>query len=470
MEKALLGDASGPDIDVIVVGSGPGGATVARELARRGRRVVILERGLDWRRSRFYGTYLGALRYTDHHGLLFSREGLNIIRPFMVGGATTMFCACASPPPPWWYDRYGIELGVHTDAVARELDIAPLPAKLRGEASTRIAEAGVALGMAWDAQPKFMRPIHADGFDCGAHCMLGCRCGAKWSAAQYIDDAVNAGARLYTRARADRILSQDGEVQGVAGRLGRRRFRLRARTVVVGAGGIGSAELLRRSGFDAAGRGVAMDTTVMVYGSVEGHAGIGTDPPMTWSCADDGLGVLYSTLIDPWLTYPIIMSRQGVRAALSWPRWSRTLGVMIKLTDEVSGEIDAAGRIAKGLTSSDRRRLDEAKHTAARILARAGCSPSSILTGPLRGTHPSATVRIGDVLSTDLETPTSGLYVCDASVFPRALGRPTVLTIIGLARRLADRLAPRAEVGAGVRHPSPGPAESARTGGALSQQ
>jgi choline dehydrogenase-like flavoprotein len=46
------------------------------------------------------------------------------------------------------------------------------------------------------------------------------------------------------------------------------------------------------------------------------------------------------------------------------------------------------------------------------------------------------------MLTTDLESEIPGLYVCDASVFPRALGRPTVLTIIALAMRLAEKLAP----------------------------
>jgi choline dehydrogenase-like flavoprotein len=37
--------------DAIVVGSGPGGASVARELARRQLRVLILERKAPWRAS-----------------------------------------------------------------------------------------------------------------------------------------------------------------------------------------------------------------------------------------------------------------------------------------------------------------------------------------------------------------------------------------------------------------------------------
>jgi choline dehydrogenase-like flavoprotein len=138
--------------------------------------------------------------------------------------------------------------------------------------------------------------------------------------------------------------------------------------------------------------------------------------------------------------YPIIMAVKGARFPLTWPRWGRTLGVMIKLKDEISGEVDARGGVSKGLTASDRARLDRAQDVARRILVRAGCAPETILGTPLRGTHPSASVRVGEMLSTDLETDVAGLHVCDASVFPEALGRPTVLTIISLARRLADHL------------------------------
>ncbi len=50
--------------EYVVVGSGPGGATVARGLAQAGRDVLLLERGKDLRKSWYYGTYLGALLYS----------------------------------------------------------------------------------------------------------------------------------------------------------------------------------------------------------------------------------------------------------------------------------------------------------------------------------------------------------------------------------------------------------------------
>jgi choline dehydrogenase-like flavoprotein len=98
------------------------------------------------------------------------------------------------------------------------------------------------------------------------------------------------------------------------------------------------------------------------------------------------------------------------------------------------------GRISKPLTEPDRGRLERAERVCREILVRAGADPDVIFMSPQRGTHPSGTVRIGTMLDTNLQTRTEGLYVCDASTFPEALDRPTVLTIIGLAKRLAKHL------------------------------
>lgn len=429
------------DVDVVIVGSGPGGATLARELTRAGAglRVLLLERGSDWRDHPLYGTYPGAMLYTDRFSFLTTDEGLNILRPLMLGGATSMYCGCAAAPLPWWRDKYGIDLERYAAEAMDELYIAPLPPALRGGASTRIAEAAAAVGQTWAPQDKFVSPARARHFTCRATCMLGCRCGAKWNAAEFADEARGAGCAVWTEAHVSHVVISGGAAHGVRGVVGGEPFTVAAKTVVVAAGGIGSAVLLQNSGLHDAGRGMTMDTTVMVYGHAS-YQGNGNEPPMTWSYADDELGAMFSTLIDPWLNYPIAMLRKGLAYSLTWRRWGHTLGVMIKLKDEVSGRVRADGRISKGLTDADRQRLRRAEDIAGQILRRAGCDPDTIFTTPLRGTHPSGTVRIGEMLTGDLETEVRNLYVCDASVFPEALARPTVLTIISLAKRLAHQL------------------------------
>ncbi len=425
--------------EAVIVGSGPGGATVARGLARAGRKVILLERGRDWRRSPLYGTYPGALLYADRNALLFTQEGLNIIRPLMAGGATSMYCGCSARPPAWLKDRYGIDLDPYVDETMDELRIAPLPPELRGAASTRLAEAANALGYDWQPLDKFMNPTRARPFDCGAKCMLGCRCGAKWNAAEWVDEAVSAGCEFITEARVDELVVENLKVGGVRGRVKGQSFEIVASVVVLAAGGIGTPLILRRAGLRRAGEGMAMDTTLMMYGASR-FPGSGHEPPMTYAWANDDVGYMLSTLIDPWLNYPLTTALKGLRYLLTWPRWNNTLGVMVKLKDDVSGSLESERRISKPFTVNDQKKLNHAAGVARQILVKAGADPDSIFLTPMRGTHPCATVRIGDLLDLNLHTEIENLYVCDASAFPEALARPTVLTIIGLGKRLVEHL------------------------------
>ena len=110
---------------------------------------------------------------------------------------------------------------------------------------------------------------------------------------------------------------------------------------------------------------------------------------MTWSWENPAEGYMLSTLMDPWLLYPIIAGLKGSRYPLYWPRWNNILGVMIKLKDEVSGGVFPNGRISKPLTASDRERLGVAEEVCHKILIEArGADPTPIFMTPLRGTHP----------------------------------------------------------------------------------
>jgi choline dehydrogenase-like flavoprotein len=161
---------------------------------------------------------------------------------------------------------------------------------------------------------------------------------------------------------------------------------------------------------------------------------------MTWSWENDDAGYMLSTLTDPWLLYPLAAIRKGLGPALGWLRWNKMLGIMIKLKDDISGGIFPDGTIRKPLTRDDHERLQHAYDACRRILIEAGAQKSTIFMRPFIGTHPSGSVRIGHLLDTNLQTEIKGLYVCDASVFPESLDRPTVLTIIGFGKRLAKHL------------------------------
>ena len=425
--------------DAIVVGSGPGGATVARELARAGQRVAVLEYGKDHRGKWYYGTPLGALLYTDKGGLLFSKEKLNIVRPLLTGGATNMFAGCAARPPAWWDAATSVDIEQELNHTIEELHLAPLPESEMGVISRRLMDAGQALGYDWQPQMKFMDTSRCE-LDCGSKCMYGCRCGAKWTANEYLDDAVAAGATLLTECRIRDVIVEDGTATGVRGTHRRRPFELRGRVVILAAGGIGTPRILQQSGMREAGDKISMDTTYVIYGAAKERGNSG-EPPMTVSYTDDEHGYMLATLTDPAVMFPLVLALQGPRRTLKMFQYRRMFGIMCKVRDELSGYIGPEGEISKPVTAEDHKKARHGFGVSREILIKAGCDPDSVFWTLPRGTHPCATVRIGEHLNTDLKVEGfDQLYVCDASTFPGALDRPPTLTIIGLGKRLAKHL------------------------------
>jgi choline dehydrogenase-like flavoprotein len=118
---------------------------------------------------------------------------------------------------------------------------------------------------------------------------------------------------------------------------------------------------------------------------------------------------------------------------------------MVKIRDELSGSLTAAGSARKPLTATDRARLGRGEREAREILAAAGAR--AVHTTGHIAVHPGGTARIGEVVDADLATGIAGLYVCDASVLPVAWGVPPTFTVLALGRRLGRRLAGRNRAG-----------------------
>ena len=65
--------------DVVIAGSGPGGATMARELSKKGKKVVLCEAGKNHQWLGKNSVLL--LGMMDKMGMTFSKEGTWVLRP-----------------------------------------------------------------------------------------------------------------------------------------------------------------------------------------------------------------------------------------------------------------------------------------------------------------------------------------------------------------------------------------------------
>jgi len=418
--------------DAIVVGSGPGGATVARDLSRRGQRVLILERG---RNAAIRGSATQAIWDLTFpgRGLAVTPELLAVVRGITTGGSSVFYYATAIDPPLDMFRRHGIELAEDVDEIKTELPLGPLSDELIGPAASRIMASASELGYDWRPLPKLVYQDRCRP-DCDL-CTLGCPHGAKWSSRVFVEEAVERGARLLTGARVERVLRSNGSAVGVEARVDGRRQRFEAGHVVLAAGGIGSSEILRASGIDRAGHDIFFDPLVVVQGEVAGLRA-GREFPMAAGMLLEEEGCMLADLSWPRWMYQLFAAEVGRVDRLLVQR--RTLPIMIKLRDELGGHLTDRGGVRKRLSARDRQRLQRGSQHARRILARAGAR--KLFSTWYFASHPGGSAKIGDVVDANLATEVNGLSVCDASVIPEAWGLPPTLTILALARRLARQL------------------------------
>lgn len=426
------------EYDAVVVGSGPGGATVTRELARSGKKVLLLEKGRDHRNL---GTYAGVFQMLDKGGFLKSREGVSMLKASTTGGATVVYSGSAAMPPAWLKASYGIDLIPDAEETWKELNVGVLPDELLGDASRHIMDTANAMGYSWEKSPKLLDTSKfTDGKCCGARTSLGCTCGAKWTARDYIDQALEAGAELWTSSECTGVITQNGNVKGVTVRQGKEGRNVYADTVILAAGGIPTPVLLQKAGIETAGNGCVIDPTMLVYG-ISPKEGSHTDPlvsVVTWEFYDEGIRL--GTLMDPKLATFFSLAKSGVSNAVKVLSYNRMVGILVKVKDQLDGYVDINGNVSKSLTQADLDKINRGAEISRDILVAAGCPKDTIVNGEIRGAHPSGTCRIGDVVNDNLETEIKNLYVCDASVFPEALDRPTVITIIAMGKRLVRHI------------------------------
>jgi choline dehydrogenase-like flavoprotein len=95
--------------------------------------------------------------------------------------------------------------------------------------------------------------------------------------------------------------------------------------------------------------------------------------------------------------------------------------------------------VRKTLTSSDKERFAAARQVATAILCRLGAKEEDVFLGTINAGHPGGSLPLTEREAGSLhpERLPPNLYVADASLLPRSLGNPPILTIIALAKRVS---------------------------------
>lgn len=420
-----------PSYDAIVVGSGPGGAATARELALRGKRVLILEQGSA---APLKGTLgqMARMAALPGKGAFILGDASLVVQGVTAGGSSAVNFATATAPPLPLFAAHGIDLAPALQALRAELPIGPLPDSLVGPMATRIMEAARALGIDWRKLDKMIRP-QACRSGCW-RCAYGCPYGAKWSARDFVDEALRHGAALLDEARVTQVLIEDGAATGVEFMRAGALQRAQAGVVVLAGGGVGSPRLLHACGLRPRTSSFFSDPVIAVMGSVADIDG-GAEVPMAAGVRFDDAGISLADMTLPRPMYQGFTAQVGRFDRLFAHR--RTLSIMVKIRDEIGGSIGPRW-IDKRLQSSDRRKLEEGVGMARDILAAAGAR--QVFKTWHFAAHPGGSVRIGDGVDSDLRSAAAGLYVCDASVIPQAWGLPPTLTLLCLGKRLGAHL------------------------------
>jgi ferredoxin len=281
----------------------------------------------------------------------------------------------------------------------------------------------VCLGLGLSPEPLPKMGDYARCRHCG-RCILGCPSGVKWDSRRYLDSARDKGAKLVSGGRVTRVVMENGWARGIEFRAGRKKKSMEADLIVLAAGGLGTPLILERSGIPCEPR-LFVDPVLCVMSEWTG-AGLDREVSMPFVVEREGY------IISPYLDFLSYFFNR---------RWSfrsgNIMSLMIKLADRCEGAISSKG-VWKVLGLEDRAKLDEGVALCREILSRLGIPGEKTFLGTINAGHPGGMLPL-----TDREKETfhpavlpDNVYVADASLFPDSLGKPPILTIIAMAKRI----------------------------------
>lgn len=502
-----LGKSFAVQADVVVVGSGAGGSVVAYEMAKAGRKVLILESG-RYQPSASFTEHLGDTMtqiYRDQAGQFNTTADVLFVEGSCVGGSTVIGgCVMQQPDDAvfqGWADNYGLKnlapekIRPTFDLLGQQLNVSVNEAHEINATAHKVIQGCERMGYSWKPVQRNVKRCALTG-----HCLAGCPSDRKMSAlVTHLPWATAYGARLFSDTHVTRVMIRNGRATGVeavvrdpdTGNIVSN-MRVDANVVVVAGGAVQTPLLLQRSQINdrsgQLGRNMAVQPFVQIMGKFKeplyGFRGALVGVQVDEFQKTDGF-LFVSGLAEP--EQLMVQGEQGAgdEHMEYMKSYKYMAGINAFSLDEGNGSVEWTGDLINGSKeikwNPSRREFDNITRSAglaARIFFSAGAEKvwlptfkkleaksvfelddqlkqvdygiNGMYTYRINTFNGHGTARMGadpyqSVVSPDGEVfGVSGLYVADSSLIPEPMAYAPHWTVQVLAKYVADRIQSRA--------------------------
>ncbi|RSH69240.1 GMC family oxidoreductase [Stutzerimonas stutzeri] len=486
------------EADVVVIGSGAGGAINAYELAKQGKKVVVLEAGPYVPSSKFsemLAVGMGTL-YQDEGGQSNTHGDIAVLQGACVGGSTVVNAALCFRTPDYYLDLWAKEFGLknltselmsgYFDKVEKNLGIHTNGAHETSIGAHLIAKGLEKLSIQRGVARRNIRDCALTGF-----CFSGCKTDRKQSMlVTYLPWACNHGAEIYADTRVTRIKTKNGHASGVEAvivdpktKTVKANMKVSAPIVVLAAGPVQTPIILQQSAIanssGQVGKNFACHPTLSVTAVFENpvndfHGATHSLYVDTHTLPEEGGYLLLDAIQEPVEACFQAEPGTGKPYVAYMEKYRNTIRLITLIHDKNVGEVrlkDGVKEIIYEVDDSDFEAMKKGLKYNAKILFAAGAQflylPTSDRTviesaddidrvidrlknEPARyrytSFHPQGTCRMGADPSKTVVNPygethdVKKLYIADASLLPTSIGYNPSETVYALASYIADQI------------------------------
>jgi choline dehydrogenase-like flavoprotein len=486
---------------VCIVGSGSGGATAARVLAEAGHDVVVLEEGADVLGAGLTqrDVAMNDRLYMDRGNRATEDMSVNVLQARVLGGGGVINASDVVPIPDGvlehWVRKHGLAdyspaaLAPHRAQALEDLSANRI-ADHQLNANNRIVRDGAAkLGLR--GETLLHNRVGCQGL---GTCLVGCPVGAKRNPRLVaLPRAMEAGARVYTRARVVAIEGADQQTKRVRvhaldphGYREKGALTVHAEVVVLAANAINSAHLLLRSriGNEHVGRHLTLQPQLLIAAVFDEPVRAFEGIPQAYAVTEHEVEDhpehgLWGFRIEPIMATPGMyaagLSFLGPELMGFMRRYDHLASALLLVPDAPSGQVEAprsSGRPVVRYAQRDdhRERLRHAIRVASRIYLAMGAREVVVPVAPpvrirreadlaavdriafrpaevaLISAHQQGTVRFAPSPRDGAADPEGrvygarNVYVLDSSGFPTSASSHIMAPVITVARALSERL------------------------------